>query len=207
MSPHPGYTNILIKSWANIPGGRNGLCCAKNNESIPETGTWSHPVHSKTRWLQLQNPLSPAKCGKVELFSGLLCCPCFSRAGAIPRDWPQHPWEAQPSWRHQGSWQVQVPAPVLQINEETSVCSCWVGKGFLLHCCHHERSFAFPGIDPGPKDFTMQGRHHLLVLPQKVLCLSFICPEESSAWLLSKIWAALHFPFPFFFFFSPRRKF
>lgn len=91
-------------------------------------------------------------------------------------------------------------------NEETFVCSCLMQKRFLPCCSFHERSSVFPVIFDGPKDFTIQGRH-LLAFPHKLLCLSFICPEESSAWLLIKIWAALHFPFPFFFIFYPRRKF
>lgn len=187
MSSLPGYINLLIKPWANVPGGKNGLCCAKNRESIPEPGTWFHPVHSKTRRLQLQNPLSPAKRGKVELFSGLLRCPFFSRAEAIPGDWPHHPWEVQPSRRHQEFCQFRCQLLCTnESNEETSVCSCLMEKGFLLRCCFHERSSAFPVILDGPKDFTMQGRH-LQAFPRKVLRLSFICPEESSAWLLIKI--------------------
>lgn len=44
----PGYNNLLIKSWASVPGSESGLCPAKNTESLPELGDFSHPVKSKT---------------------------------------------------------------------------------------------------------------------------------------------------------------
>lgn len=43
----PGYNNLLIKSWASGPGSESGLCPAKNTESLPELGDFSHAVKSK----------------------------------------------------------------------------------------------------------------------------------------------------------------
>jgi len=43
----PGYNNRLIKSWASGPGSESGLCPAKNTESLPELGDFSHAVKSK----------------------------------------------------------------------------------------------------------------------------------------------------------------
>ena len=127
----PGYNNLLIKSWANVPGSESGLCCAKNRESVPELGTFSHPVHSKTHWLQLQKTLSPAKCGTVELSSGALRRHCFPNAEVVPRGLsPCHPRDVQPSRRHQDKvcrFRCQLLC-IKESSEENSVCSLFSGK-------------------------------------------------------------------------------
>lgn len=174
-------------------------------------------VHSRTEDLippsSLQNTLAtatkPFESSKVwEKWSFSLDC-CVVLAFPELKPYPETDHTILGRLSHAGSTRkfVRFRCQLLctkESNEESSVCSCLMGKGFLLHCCLHEGSSAFPEIFDGPEDFTMQGRR-LLAFPRKVLCLSFICPAESSAWLLIKIWAALHFPFPFFFFLPPKK--
>lgn len=58
----PGYDNLLIKSWANVPGSKSGLCPAKNRESVPELGTFPNQLTLKQNGLlQLHTNSEPSK--------------------------------------------------------------------------------------------------------------------------------------------------
>lgn len=58
----PGYDNLLIKSWANVPGSKSGLCPAKNRESVPELGTFPNQLTLKQNGLlQLHTNSEPNK--------------------------------------------------------------------------------------------------------------------------------------------------
>jgi len=145
----PGYNNLLIKSWANVPGSESGLCCAKNIESVPELGTFSHPVHSKTHQLQLQKTLSPAKCGKVSsppqrcaviAFPGQSLYPEGSRHAVLGRS--SCPGGTRKKAAGSG-------ANFCALNEAVRrlLSACWLAeKGLFLHDCFHEGSSDFPVI-------------------------------------------------------------
>lgn len=145
----PGCNNLLIKSWANVPGRESRLCCAKNRESVPELGTFSHPVDSKTHQLQLQKPFESSKVWKSALlWSAVLSLLSqwrsrTQRTLTIPSSGgPATPEAPGKKFASSGAYCCALKKVVRRRLSARYL----VGEGLYLHYCCHEGSSDFPVI-------------------------------------------------------------